>query len=65
VVIGASETQIRFLDPWNDVMPVADDTIWNADYFISGNRGDAPGTDFYMGKIGAIMNFASMKDVYG
>ncbi|MBR0656890.1 papain-like cysteine protease family protein [Plastoroseomonas arctica] len=67
VVVGASDTKIRFIDPWNDVMPVAEDRTWDADTFIKGNpanRASAPGTDFYMTKIGAIMNFASFKDIY-
>ncbi len=63
VVIGASETRIRFIDPWNDVMQVAEDRTWDAKTFIQGDGGAAPGTDFYLGKIGAIMNFAAMKDV--
>ena len=62
VVVGASDTKIRFIDPWNDVQRVAEDRTWDADRFIKGRGGKAPGTDFYMGKIGAIMNFASFAD---
>ncbi len=57
VVIGASETKIRFIDPWNDVMRVAEDRTWDSDTFIKGDGGKAPGTDFYMGRIGAVASF--------
>lgn len=63
VVIGASDDEIKYIDPWWDTAKEPTITTRSADWFIHGNKKDAPGTDFYMGKIGAIMNFASMKDV--
>ncbi len=63
VVIGASDEQIKYIDPWWEGVKEATVTTRSADWFIHGDRKTAPGTDFYLGKIGAIMNFASFRDV--
>jgi hypothetical protein len=63
IVIGASDDTIRFIDPWWEGEKEANIADRSADWFIHGNKGNAPGTDYYAGWIGAIMNFATMRDV--
>lgn len=55
VVIGASREQIKYIDPWWEGAREATTTTRFAKDFIKGNGADKPGTDFYMGWIGAVM----------
>jgi hypothetical protein len=60
VVIGASDDQIKYIDPWYDTFPEATIATRSADWFIKGDGGDAPGTDFYAGRIGAVQACAKI-----
>jgi hypothetical protein len=60
VVIGASDDTIKFIGPWWEGAKEATVTTRSADWFISGNRKDAPGTDFYAGRIGAVQACAKI-----
>ncbi|MCK8786635.1 hypothetical protein M0638_19860 [Roseomonas sp. NAR14] len=55
VVTGASREQVRYIDPWWEGVKEATVATRFADDFIHGNRKDRPGTDYYIGKIGAVM----------
>jgi len=63
VVIGASDDEIKFIDPWWEGTKEATITTRSVDFFVHGNKGNAPGTDYYAGWIGAIMNFATFNDI--
>jgi ABC-type bacteriocin/lantibiotic exporter with double-glycine peptidase domain len=55
VVVGASDTQIVFIDPWNDTVREAEQRTWFVDDFVHGLapiRNAAPGTDFFLGDKG-------------
>jgi hypothetical protein len=58
VVIGASDTRIKYIDPWWEGYKEANITERDAKWFISGNGKTTPGTDFYMGWMGAVQGCA-------
>lgn len=55
VVIGASDEEIRFIDPWWEGSKEATISTRFANDFIHGDGKAAPGTDYYIGWVGAVM----------
>ena len=49
IVIGISDEQVKFIDPWWEVEKKASILTWPIDAFLHGNRRDRNGTDHFLG----------------
>jgi hypothetical protein len=53
-MIGASDDQVEFIDPWWQGVEEASTSRMSFDRFVHGDGKTARGTDHYLGQIGGL-----------